>query len=145
MTLSLSWTGWPSYQDYLAARRRYATLTPKLYNGQLAGFTVDMPGIVGGGSRATMTYRVYVTLVNSPAHPPDAWMTYPQDHLIRHCNVWHPGGGSPQVRLELPFVCLGHFADNWNSGRLGRATNFLSFLDQVYTVLNNENPDSPAR
>lgn len=143
--MAQSWRGWPSYEVYLEARKRYSTLTPKLYNGQLAGFTVDMPGVVGCGSKARMTYRVWITLVNCPAHHPEAWITYPPDHMIKHCNVWHPGGGSPEVRLELPLMCLGHFGDNWCSGIMGTATNFLSFLDQVFYVLNNENPSSPAR
>ena len=143
--MSQSWSGWPSYQDYLGAKRLLATLTPKIYNGRLAGFTADIPGVVGGGSKASQTYKIYITLVNCPAYPPEVWITYPPDHLIRHRNIYHPGGGNPHVRLELPLMCLGEYGHKWSSGVLGRATNFLSFLLQIKDVLNNENPASPAR
>ena len=104
-----------------------------------------MPGVVGGGSGSKMTYRLYVSLINCPARPPEAWVTSPKDSEIRHRNIWHAGSGPYQVNLGLPLICLGDFVDKWIQGRLGRATNFITFLDQVHFALNNENARSPAR
>jgi len=143
--MSQQWSGWPSKQDYLKAKQRYSTLAPMLYQSRLVGFTVELPGVVGGGSTAKIRYKVYITLANCPTSPPEAWITHPKDDAIKHRNVWHIGRGSPQAKLPLPFMCLGSFASNWSRNALGRATTFLSFLDQVYNVLNNENPKSPAR
>ena len=143
--MSQPWIGWPSYKDYLAAKRYLATLTPKIYNGRLAGFTTNIPGIVGGGSRSKIVYTVYISLNNCPIQPPEAWITYPQDHMIKHRNIYHPGGGRPQVRLELPLLCLGEYIDKWTSGTLGRGANFLSFILQIKEALSKENPASPAR
>ena len=113
---------------------------------------INLPGVLSHHDDSQVMYKLVIDVRDFPHAKPQAFVFTPSCNEIQHCNIFTMKPYSLWPNRHLCAVCEGiETADAWVSFKArasfsGDAINlFGNWLNQLCHVLNNPNPDDPAR
>ncbi|MGB0516791.1 MAG: hypothetical protein ACPGKR_07625, partial [Poseidonia sp.] len=119
-------------------------------NSSVGAFVVNLPGVYSHQNRTQVMYTLLVDARDFPSLP-TAYVLTPTSADIAHVNIYQGNSFSIAPGRELCAVCVGNqfsrteWPENWQNAKVSHDVKMGIFLDQVRMVLNNPNPDDPAR
>jgi hypothetical protein len=116
----------------------------------VGAFVVNLPGVYSHDDRSQVMYTLLVDARDFP-NLPTAYVLTPVCADIAHPNIYMGNSFSVAPGRSLCAVCVGNmfgrteWPENWQNAKISEDIKMGVFLDQVRMVLNNPNPDDPAR
>lgn len=117
----------------------------KMRNGNLGVIQVSMVGVKSSSDSSQVRYQVLIDFRNFPSTTPKAFIRSPHSSEISHCNI-HKSDRYPLApNIDLCAVCIGRYADDYESLPEARVMRLGCYLNQIQYILSNPNPNSRAR
>ena len=106
---------------------------------------INLPGVFSHQDPREIMYKLVIDARDFPRHKPQAFVFFPEDDEIEHCNIYRAKSFSVWPNKLLAAICDGITGEIWESMQGDEIFLFASWLHQVHQVLNNPNPDDTAR
>jgi hypothetical protein len=117
----------------------------KLPNGNSGVVQLNMIGRQSHKNIQTIKYQLVIDFRGFPAEMPYAYVRFPDDSQIMHCNIHHADRFEFAPRLPLCPVCIGEYSNTFSGLEKNRVHRLNKYLRQLQSALSNPNTNDTAR